>query len=328
MSIDVQIVIRNTCLYDGGHFAVLMAMADCANTKTGDGIYPGMDLLAANSRLKQRRTQDIVQELRDDLVVILQSPEGEDLDADVQPSGGRGRKTEYRIDVEKVQELQGLHLAEVLSGRTKCQFCEARQKREHRRPIKGAISERKGAENAPKGAISDVKGAISDAHIRTHEPSIEPSGEPVGASPPPDASLFPDLPSKPVSKSKAEVTSQDVNSAFDAYNAAAVRFGWGECQSRNEDRRRKLKQRLRDSGGVTGWDAAIEKAEASDFCMGRAPPRPGHPPFKMDFDTLVQQSFFVKLMEGKYDNREGTNGPSGGGGFLAAAARRSAAYPD
>jgi len=168
MSIDVQIVIRNTCLYDGGHFAVLMAMADCANTTTGDGIYPGMDLLAANSRLKQRRTQDIVQELREDRVVILQSDNGEDVGPEVQPTGGRGKKTEYRIDLDKVQELQGLHEAEVEAGRVKCHFCEARKKRMEWRFGKGA-------KNGQKGAISDVKGAIPSSHIRTHEPSIEPS---------------------------------------------------------------------------------------------------------------------------------------------------------
>ncbi len=165
MSIDVQTDIRNTCLYDGGHFAVLMAMADCANTVTGEGIYPGLDLLAANSRLKLRRTQDIVQELREDLVVILQSIDGQDLGPEAQPSGGRGRKTEYRIDLERMQTLQGLHEAEVRGGRKKCHYCDARLKRAAARAQKGAIS-------SAKGATNDVKGAIRGPHIdRTNEPS-------------------------------------------------------------------------------------------------------------------------------------------------------------
>jgi hypothetical protein len=323
MSIDVQIEIRNTCLYDGGHFAVLMAMADCANTKDGDGIFPGMDLLAANARLKQRRTQDIVQELRNDLVVILQSDVGDDLGPEISPTGGRGRKTEYRIDLERVQTLQGLHEAEVEAGREKCHFCEARKKRQQRYPRKGAISDTKGAKNGLKGAISDVKGAIPGTHIRTHEP-IEPSDEPVVASPlAGDGDLFGETPPpKPLSKS------QILELAFEAYDQAAERLEWQACQSRNDTRRRKLAQRLEEVDGIDGWKAALEKAEASDFCMGRAPPRPGQPPFRMDIDFLLQQQSFVRLMEGKYDNREGSGSANGHGGWLAAAAGRAAANPD
>jgi hypothetical protein len=174
MSIDVQTEIRNTCLYEGGHFAVLMAMADCANTSTGEGIYPGIDLLAANARLKQRRTQDILQELRNDRVAVLVGPDGEDIGPEVQPTGGRGKKTEYRIDLERVQELQGLH--EEAGG--DCPFCLARRKREQwraeARARKGAISSVKGAIPDTKGAISDIKGAIPSTHIGTNEPSVNP----------------------------------------------------------------------------------------------------------------------------------------------------------
>lgn len=174
MSIDVQTEIRNTCLYEGGHFAVLMAMADCANTSTGEGIYPGIDLLAANARLKQRRTRDILQELRNDRVAVLVGPDGEDLGPEVQPTGGRGKKTEYRIDLERVQELQGLHE----EAADDCPFCEARRKREQwraeARARKGAISGVKGAIPDTKGAISDIKGAIPSTHIGTNEPSVNP----------------------------------------------------------------------------------------------------------------------------------------------------------
>lgn len=155
------------------------------------------------------------------------------------------------------------------------------------------------------------------------EPSIEPSSEQDAASPPGlAADLFGD-PILPV-LSKAQVIEQ----ALAAYDEAAARNGWAECQARTETRRKKLGQRLDDAGGLDGWKSALEKAEASDFCMGRAPPRPGHPPFKMDIDFLLQQQSFVRLMEGKYDNREGTGDPNGtGGGYLAAAARRAAANP-
>lgn len=171
MSIDVQTEIRNTCLYAGGMFQVIMAMADCANSSDGTGIYPGVDILAANSRLAVRQTQENIKLLRKDRTVIL-VVNGEDQKPDVSPVGGRGRFTEYRIDLERVQELQSLHEAE----EGVCALCEARQKRKDRRAQKGAVSSRKGASGNTKGAVSTRKGAICSTPIE--EPSLEPSVEP------------------------------------------------------------------------------------------------------------------------------------------------------
>lgn len=152
------------------------------------------------------------------------------------------------------------------------------------------------------------------------EPPIEPSDEPETAAPV-AGDLFGGDP--PPVLTKAEI----LDLAFGAYDQAAGRLGWGECQARTDTRRKKLARRIEDAGGLDGWTAALEKSEVSDFLMGKTPPRPDQPRFKLDIDFLLQQSSFVKLMEGKYDNREGTGSPSGGG-FLAAAARRSAAHPD
>lgn len=323
MSIDVQTEIRNTCLYKGGPFAVLMAMADCANTASGEGVYPGIDLLAANARLEIRATQDNIKRLRADLVVVLVSPDGEDLGPEVQPTGGRGRKTEYRIDLQRVHQLQGLHEAEA----GVCQFCEAREKRRMMRLRKGAFSSTKGAENTAKGAISDVKGAESHSHIRTHEPSLEPSGEKVEASPPssphPQGDLLGDVqqPSTP-----AEV----LTAAYAAYDLAAQAAGWARVQLRTPARDASLTKRLKESGGLPGWQAALDRALASDWCCGKVPPRDERPAFKADFDFLIQQKSFVKLMEGKYDNRQGPGSGGGGSRAIAAgvAARRAARRAD
>jgi hypothetical protein len=169
MSIDVQTTIRNTCLYRGGEFAVLMAMADCANTGDGRGIYPGIDLLAANARMSVRQCQENIKRLRAAGVVILVGPDGEDLGPDEMPAGGRGRKTEWRIDLERVQELQGLHE----QGGEGCDFCKARLERAKKRVQFGA---RKGEVSPRKGEVCDTKGEVSRSPIEEPtEPSEEPS---------------------------------------------------------------------------------------------------------------------------------------------------------
>jgi hypothetical protein len=170
-----------------------------------------------------------------------------------------------------------------------------------------------GGKGIPQGGKTIPPGGI---HIE--EPSSEPSSE-EDAAPPPGGGgdLFGDPPPPPAALTKAEV----LDLAFTAYDEAAARLEWQACQSRNETRAKKLAVRLDESGGIEGWRAALEKAEASDFCMGRAPPRPGKPPFRMHLDFLLQQQSFVRLMEGHYDNREGTGVPTGGGSFLEAAGR-------
>jgi hypothetical protein len=135
-----------------------------------------------------------------------------------------------------------------------------------------------------------------------------------------DNDLFGDLPKPEPVLTKAEI----IDLAFTAYDQAAGRLGWGECQARTETRRQKLGKRLDDAGGLDGWRSALEKCEASTFLMGRAPPQHDRAPFKLDIDFLLQQSSFVKLMEGKYDNREVSKAGSAGGGYLAAAARVAA----
>lgn len=323
MSIDLQTIIRNTCLYRGGEFMVLMAMADCANTADGDGIFPGIDLLAANSRQSVRQCQENIKRLRADGVVIQLGSDGQDLEPDVNATGGRGHRTEYRIDVERVQELQGLHEAEEGA----CDFCEAREKRAHKRV---QFAQRKGEVSAPKGAVSDIKGEVSRFHIEEpSEPSVEPFLEPSvpraidepvvqtvleGFDAPKPSNVATLKPrSKPV---------DELQPSYDAFNEIAERAGWPKCQRRTPMRDAHLKRRLKEAGGLDGWIVALGKAEASDFLCGRAPPSDGRQPFFADIDFLLRESSFVKLMEGKYDNRDS---PKGSGGVLDVAARVAAA---
>jgi len=105
----------------------------------------------------------------------------------------------------------------------------------------------------------------------------------------------------------------EIAEAVLAFNAAAQRVGWGQVHKLTDQRRAKLRARLNDAGGLEGWHVALAKAEASDFCTGRATG------WKASFDFLLQESSFVKLMEGNYDNRPDPSqgrraaAPAGGG---------------
>lgn len=131
---------------------------------------------------------------------------------------------------------------------------------------------------------------------------------------------------------QVQTPTQILNAAYAAYDETRQRAGWPAVQMRTGARDAALRGRLKEAGGLDGWLAALEKAEGSDFCCGRAPPTPPRTKaFMADFDFLTQQSSFVKLMEGKYDNRGGPQRPSQDGNIGIAArvaARRAAARSD
>lgn len=80
------------------------------------------------------------------------------------------------------------------------------------------------------------------------------------------------------------------------WNELAERHGLAAVQKRTKPRMAKLKARLADCGGLEGWRAALAKIEETP---GLRPKKKGA--WKVDFDFLLAESKFVKLMEGKYD---------------------------
>jgi uncharacterized protein YdaU (DUF1376 family) len=102
----------------------------------------------------------------------------------------------------------------------------------------------------------------------------------------------------------------DVSEAVTIYNDAAERSAWPSVQKMTPQRRKALRGRLSECGGLDGWKCAIGKAEASDFLCGRtAKPWTG-----FGFDWITKAANFTKLMEGNYDNRakqDATSNPSG-----------------
>lgn len=66
----------------------------------------------------------------------------------------------------------------------------------------------------------------------------------------------------------------------------------------SERRRAAVRARMRESGGMEGVRAVIDRAAASDFLQGR-----NGRGFVADFDWVMKPSNFCKVADGNYDNR-------------------------
>lgn len=91
----------------------------------------------------------------------------------------------------------------------------------------------------------------------------------------------------------------DVQQAFDAYNATAQTAELPKAQVLNTTRRASLKRRLKECGGLEGWAEALRKLEASSHCRGN-----NDRGWRADLDFLLQAQSFTRLMEGRYDDRK------------------------
>lgn len=115
------------------------------------------------------------------------------------------------------------------------------------------------------------------SHSATAEPIIEPS----------------------ISSNRAQRVKRESeeDEAVKVWNNLADDLSLPKVQKMTETRRRKLAARLKDCGGLDGWHAAMSKIRGSPLCRGEVGA------WRADFDFVLQESSFVKLMEGKYDGR-------------------------
>ena len=89
----------------------------------------------------------------------------------------------------------------------------------------------------------------------------------------------------------------DTRLMVDSWNRMASDYGLTKVQKLTKARKAKAVARLKDCGGLEGWDAALEKVAKTPGLLGQAGGN-----WKASFDFLLQESSFVKLMEGSYDN--------------------------
>jgi len=109
----------------------------------------------------------------------------------------------------------------------------------------------------------------------------------------------------------APCPANDISHAVSRYNQAAERAGWPQVQKLTPSRSKQLRARLKDCGGLEGWEDALRRAYASDFCRGRTP----KPWTGFGFDWLTKAANFTKLMEGNYDNRSDNPTATGGNAY-------------
>lgn len=94
-------------------------------------------------------------------------------------------------------------------------------------------------------------------------------------------------------KNEKNEKNEDIEAAVKAYSDMAKDSGLPDIIKITPQRKTHLKARL-DEFGLDGWNKALRKVKNSDFCKGSTG-------WKADFDFIVKQGNFVKIMEGKYD---------------------------
>lgn len=90
----------------------------------------------------------------------------------------------------------------------------------------------------------------------------------------------------------------EVGEAVEAYNELADEIGLSRVQRVTDQRRAKLRARLREVGGLDGWRHALGRIRGSPFLRGQ-----NNRNWRAGLDFLLQESSFTKLMEGAYDDR-------------------------
>jgi|GEM_PF-1638006 len=160
----------------------------------------------------------------------------------------------------------------------------------------------------------------SGGNRRTRTETGERPGNPVK---PPETGLTAKAQAPPKSaenpgKPPVDRSGDDIAQAVAAWNALAAETGLPTVAKLTDKRRGKLKARLQDCGGLDGWTAALEKIRASPGLLGRTGGS-----WRANFDFVLQESGFIKIMEGNYDGWVETNRRSGESGSVVEAGRRA-----
>lgn len=154
-----------------------------------------------------------------------------------------------------------------------------------------------------EGHHDDIPEDMHGAY-ETDAPSNASSNAPSNAPSTPQAMLE-ECPPQPQSSSPgivgrkngghdAAASSAAARDAFEAYQARARQNGWPEAQFLSTNRIFAIEQRLRECGGLDGFNAALDAAESAEFLKGQR---------WFDLDWLLKPENFTRLMEGRYAER-------------------------
>lgn len=99
----------------------------------------------------------------------------------------------------------------------------------------------------------------------------------------------------------------DIQTAFDKYNEMAQRTDLPIAQVITPKRSAAIKARLKEGGGLDGWNHALSVVEANPFFTGD-----NDRGWKADLDFICTQSKFTRIMEGSYAKARPSNGRCAG----------------
>lgn len=133
-------------------------------------------------------------------------------------------------------------------------------------------------------------------------PGPSPSPSPSPLQPPTEIEDNPVSSETVVLFPQAEPSILPCQQATDAWNEMATRSGLSPIRSLNDARRKQLKARLTEHG-LDGWGEMLRRLEPSGFLNGN-----GSTGWRADFDFVIKSTNFLKIIEGKYDDRQ--PGPS------------------
>lgn len=87
----------------------------------------------------------------------------------------------------------------------------------------------------------------------------------------------------------------DIQQAFELYNETAKKTGIKSAQVLSDTRKRNIKARLDECGGMDGWHIAMQNIEDSAFLRGD-----NDRGWVASLDFVITKSKFIKIMEGGY----------------------------
>ena len=257
---------------------VLLVLANYADDD-GRNVFPTVNTILEKTGLGERTVGRCLSEFRKNCVIIKYDSR----------KGKRGLIPVYRIQIDRAESVYGLvgdntaavagsHIADDVSpaegGGSKDATMAGSQTgnpvsvagNQKRLPATGDRLTATGDTTPCHSLADDSSGTVSG--IREDSPPIVP----------------------PIPK-------DDLQEAVSAFNKLANRIGLAKVQNFSDTRRRKLRQRLAECGGIEGWRAALAKVDASTFLTGG-----GRDGWRADFDFMLQAKSFTKILEGAYDD--------------------------
>lgn len=121
-----------------------------------------------------------------------------------------------------------------------------------------------------------------------------------GAGAPDEPELIPDddlTPPLILDRSPEAAAVRLWNETADAVNAELGHAEWPRVQKLTPDRKRQVRKRLNDSGGIEGFRIALGKARADPWARGETARPAEHANWRFNFDHFVKEKTFTQIME-------------------------------